>query len=329
MFRSRRSISRPHAYRAFTLIEILVVVAIIALLVSILMPSLAAARRQARITVCITSLRTIGQGTYYYAQASKDDLPAGYKTNNNGRVYTDSLNRTLITLQPWEFVYPYVMKQNVKQGNTTSTTSGLRIDVPVFQCPEDRQQHTTSQRPINGQQVELGISYGANLLSLYNDPADATMDRAGAGMDSDQKAKGAGKLSKIRTPAQIVSYFDNGDDGLGINEFADADPTSDSANPNPKAGWITSDCAADYRLNQCTFEGHHKTGGSFGYYDGHVTFHSMNYSGPYYGLPHFPSAWIPNYNRNTWSGAKWIKNWETNSPRKSFREVRAVPDGVF
>src|SRR5690606_40682021 len=43
----------------FTLIEVLVVVAIIALLVAILLPSLARAREQARAAVCKTSMKQI------------------------------------------------------------------------------------------------------------------------------------------------------------------------------------------------------------------------------------------------------------------------------
>jgi len=61
--------------RAFTLIELLVVVAIIALLVSILLPSLARAREQARKGVCLSNLHQCGVGFSQYAVDYKYVLP--------------------------------------------------------------------------------------------------------------------------------------------------------------------------------------------------------------------------------------------------------------
>jgi len=57
--------------RAFTLIEILVVVAIIALLVTILLPSLARAREQSKRAVCASNLHQMGLGCLSYASAHK------------------------------------------------------------------------------------------------------------------------------------------------------------------------------------------------------------------------------------------------------------------
>ncbi|UCD28625.1 MAG: prepilin-type N-terminal cleavage/methylation domain-containing protein [Planctomycetota bacterium] len=61
--------------RGFTLIEILVVVAIIALLISILLPSLKKAREQGRTVMCMSQLDQIMIGTHTYANESDDMLP--------------------------------------------------------------------------------------------------------------------------------------------------------------------------------------------------------------------------------------------------------------
>ncbi|MBN1342338.1 MAG: prepilin-type N-terminal cleavage/methylation domain-containing protein [Phycisphaerae bacterium] len=54
--------------RGFTLIELLVVVAIIALLISILLPSLSKARAQARTTLCASRISQLGKAFFLYGE---------------------------------------------------------------------------------------------------------------------------------------------------------------------------------------------------------------------------------------------------------------------
>jgi len=75
--------------RAFTLVELLVVIGVIAVLVGLLLPVLGNARERSRRTVCLANLRTLGHAMYLYSEAHRGRLPNG---NPPGRwVYSDVL----------------------------------------------------------------------------------------------------------------------------------------------------------------------------------------------------------------------------------------------
>lgn len=75
--------------RAFTLVEMLVVIAAIAIIAAILLPVLSAAKARAQQTVCMNNLRQIGLDIHLYAGDFQDSSPKTSWTSNSPSMYLD------------------------------------------------------------------------------------------------------------------------------------------------------------------------------------------------------------------------------------------------
>ncbi len=133
----------------FTLVELLVVVAIIALLVSILLPSLGKAKEQARIVSCMSNLKGLGLSYTFYAAENNDWYPAA--SAYGGVIYGDGAGSEYA----WDTIlYPYY--QNIDMIRCPSDNLDRSSYYVADSVPEDRR-HPRSYA-MNGSVSHFGPS---------------------------------------------------------------------------------------------------------------------------------------------------------------------------
>jgi prepilin-type N-terminal cleavage/methylation domain-containing protein/prepilin-type processing-associated H-X9-DG protein len=120
--------------KAFTLVELLVVISIIALLLAILMPSLQKAREQGRRTVCLTHLKSLQLSNEVYANANNGWYVPLLNTSSAPGPASLNTVGTYIWLANLEFRKITGVKSAEKSG--TTYTNGLVLPDKFF-CPSD------------------------------------------------------------------------------------------------------------------------------------------------------------------------------------------------
>jgi prepilin-type N-terminal cleavage/methylation domain-containing protein/prepilin-type processing-associated H-X9-DG protein len=71
-------VAKPGKHGGFTLVELLVVIGVLGVLISLLLPALAGARRDANQIACAANLRSIAQGLTIYENENQGLIPASY-----------------------------------------------------------------------------------------------------------------------------------------------------------------------------------------------------------------------------------------------------------
>jgi prepilin-type N-terminal cleavage/methylation domain-containing protein/prepilin-type processing-associated H-X9-DG protein len=235
------SVGRDSATEAFTLVELLVVIAIIAILASLALPPLARAKARGQSTYCLNNLRQFGLVMHLYAGDHDDELP--YNMGRSG------IRQTVASGQFLNWVNN-VMSWALDPDNTNTTlltTGGLGPYfsgvTSVYRCPADN--------ALSADQREAGWAARVRSISM-----NAMLGNAGEFLADGVNTNNPGyrqffHLADVPKPAQIFAFVeehpDSINDGYFINRF-DYDE------------WI--DLPASY----------HNGGANFSFVDGHSEF---------------------------------------------------------
>ena len=117
-------------HRAFTLIELVVVISIIALLIAILLPALGAARDAARFSACLVNTRTFGQATQAYLVDNNYRMARGAEGGDFSPVYGKS-NRGV----PFIRLADYLNLQPVYPSFSGNLRDAFYKSSDIFRCP--------------------------------------------------------------------------------------------------------------------------------------------------------------------------------------------------
>lgn len=159
----------------FTLIEVLVVIAIIALMLAIMFPVLAAARRQANAIKCAGHLRELGDAFEMYAMDNDDYLPVVQADKYVvGSISSPGAGNSAAFW--WDFLQKYIA-QNDKLGTTSTTVAeaaGQRRSI-LWGCPAWEGWYTGALGGVNRNIPVYGMSYEARMRPDY--PSQAQPSR--------------------------------------------------------------------------------------------------------------------------------------------------------
>ena len=233
--------------RAFTLLELLVVIGIIALLVGILLPSLNAAREDAKTVKCLSNLRQLG-------------LAASMYCNANGGSYPPAFWKTVKPGASTDYNWDFTVDRN---GADVTIEPGVlwagQTSLEVQQCPSYDGKSGTPTDPYTGYNYNTTF-IGHGQFESVRPPRRVTRVRDStrvALFGDGQYSGGTNKFMRSPFPAEDVNFASRSAGAQGFRHrkrtnacFCDGhaetlserfSDTSDGARPAEGTGFLSRD----------------------------------------------------------------------------------------
>ena len=137
--------------RGFTLVELMVVIAIIGILVALLLPAIQSAREAARRAQCFSNLKQLATGLQNYHDAF-GKLPPGWVDSGN---FGWGWNVFIFPFTEQSALYNALdvdRKQLIQVNNNAATQALLQTIIPSLRCPSD------SANGVGEQTIGLGVN---------------------------------------------------------------------------------------------------------------------------------------------------------------------------
>jgi len=164
-------VAKSHHHRrpgaGFTLVELLVVIGIIAVLISVLLPALSAARRQANKVKCQSQLREIGNALALYSSENKGYWPVlQHQASTTFPPNNPSLRTAAGTRN--DYWYMFLLKYFTKRAYNNNTGKRLADyqNTPLWGCPSVTKDIADAA---SATAAEFNSGYGFGPYAIYKE----------------------------------------------------------------------------------------------------------------------------------------------------------------